>query len=50
MTQAELPNLVGVARQTIAAIETNKHSTSFAVAFRIAHSFGLPIEQVFTRM
>jgi len=47
MTQAELGERVGVTRQTIAAIEHGKYSPSLEVAFRIARTFGKPLEQVF---
>ncbi|MGN6597379.1 helix-turn-helix transcriptional regulator [Sphingopyxis terrae] len=47
MTQAELGEHVGVTRQTIAAIEQGKYSPSLEVAFRIARTFGKPLEQVF---
>jgi putative transcriptional regulator len=47
MTQAELGERVGVTRQTIAAIEQGKYSPSLEVAFRIARTFGKPLEQVF---
>ena len=47
MTQAELGERVGVTRPTIAAIEQGKYSPSLEVAFRIARTFGKPLEQVF---
>ena len=47
MTQGELGDLVGVTRQTIAAIEQGKYSPSLEVAYRIAHVFRLPLEEVF---
>ena len=47
MTQAELGERVGATRQTIAAIEQGKYSPSLEVAFRIARTFGKPLEQVF---
>ncbi|MEJ7807756.1 MAG: helix-turn-helix transcriptional regulator [Telluria sp.] len=47
MSQAELGLQVGVTRQTIAAIEAGKYSPSLEVAFRIAHVFKLPIDEVF---
>lgn len=48
MTQGDLGDMVGVTRQTIAAIEQGKYSPSLEVAFRIAHVFGKPLEEVFT--
>lgn len=47
MTQAELGARVGVTRQTIAAIEQGRYSPSLETAFRIAHVFGKPLEEVF---
>lgn len=47
MSQAELGQRVGVTRQTIAAIEAGKYSPSLEVAFRIAHAFGKPLQDVF---
>ncbi|MBL0769935.1 helix-turn-helix transcriptional regulator [Sphingopyxis sp. XHP0097] len=47
MTQGELGERVGVTRQTIAAIEQGKYSPSLEVAFRIARTFGKPLEEVF---
>jgi putative transcriptional regulator len=47
MTQGDLGDKVGVTRQTIAAIERGKYSPSLEVAFRIAHVFGKPLEEVF---
>lgn len=47
MTQGDLGEKVGVTRQTIAAIEQGKYSPSLEVAFRIAHVFGKPLEDVF---
>ena len=47
MTQQELADLIFVTRQTVNAIELDKYSPSLEVAFRIAHVFGVPLEQVF---
>ena len=47
MTQGDLGEKVGVTRQTIAAIEQGKYSPSLEVAFRIAHIFDKPLEDVF---
>jgi putative transcriptional regulator len=47
MTQQQLAEKVGVTRQTIIAIEGDKYSPSLEVAFRIAHVFGVPLEEVF---
>ncbi len=48
MTQQELADRTGVTRQTIAAIEKDRHSPSLETAFRIADVFGQPLESVFS--
>lgn len=48
MTQQALADKVGVTRQTIIAIENAKYSPSLELAFRIAHVFDLPLEEVFS--
>jgi putative transcriptional regulator len=48
MTQQDLAERVGVTRQTIFAIENGKYSPSLEVAFRIAHVFKVPLEEVFS--
>ena len=48
MTQADLAARVGVSRQTIVAIEAAKYAPTLDLAFRIAHAFGRPLDQVFT--
>ena len=48
MTQAQLAEKVGVTRQTIIAMEQEKYSPSLELAFRIAHVFEVPLEEVFT--
>jgi len=47
MSQAELGQRIGLTRQTIAAIEAGKYSPSLEAAFRIAHVFNVPLDQVF---
>ncbi|MHA6297636.1 helix-turn-helix transcriptional regulator [Devosia sp. CAU 1758] len=47
MTQAALAEKAGVTRQTIVAIEQGRYSPSLEVAFRIAHVFGVGIDEVF---
>lgn len=47
MTQQQLADKVKVTRQTIIAIEAGKYAPSLPLAFRIAQTFGVPIEQVF---
>ena len=47
MTQKELAERVGVSRQTINAIEANKHAPSLELAFRVADVFETSVEDVF---
>ena len=47
MTQQDLADKVNVTRQTIIAIESGKYAPSLPLAFRIAQTFGVPIENVF---
>jgi len=47
MSQGELGERIGVTRQTIAAIEAGKYSPSLEAAFRMAHVFGVPLDEVF---
>ncbi len=47
-TQADLADRLGVSRQTINAIETQKYDPSLELAFRIARLFGQHIEELFT--
>jgi putative transcriptional regulator len=48
MTQQELADKTGVTRQTIVAIENGKYSPTLELAFRIAHVFNSPLEEVFS--
>jgi putative transcriptional regulator len=47
-TQAELAERLGVSRQTVHSIETQKYEPSLSLAFAIAHLFGCTVEDVFT--
>lgn len=47
-TQADLAERLGVSRQTINAIETEKYDPSLELAFRIAALFAMRIEEIFT--
>lgn len=47
MTQEALANLCGVTRQTIIALEAGRYAPSLELAFRIAHAFGVGVEDVF---
>jgi putative transcriptional regulator len=47
LSQEELAMVVGTTRQTITSIEVGKYTASLALAYKIAHYFGLSIEDVF---
>lgn len=46
-TQADLAEKLGVSRQTINAIETEKYDPSLPLAFKIARLFKRPVEDIF---
>ncbi len=48
MTQEQLAEFVGVTRNTIISMEKNKYCPSLKLAYRIAHLFGVGIDDVFT--
>jgi putative transcriptional regulator len=47
-SQADLADKLGVSRQTVNAIETEKYDPSLPLAFKIAKLFKHPIEEIFT--
>lgn len=47
MTQQELAKVLGVTRQTIAAIEAGKYSPSLEVAFCLTDIFSTPLDELF---
>lgn len=47
ITQADLAELIGVSRQTINTIESNRYVPSTILALKIARVFGKPLEEVF---
>ena len=47
MSQQALADEIGVTRQTVNAIEGDKYSPSLEVAFRIAATFGVGVDDVF---
>ena len=49
LTQADMAERLGVSRQTVNAIETEKYDPSLPLAFKIARLFALPIEAIFSR-
>lgn len=48
ISQDTLAKAVGVARQTIVAIEGGDYSPSVALALKIARHFNKPVEEVFS--
>lgn len=47
LTQADLAERLGVSRQAVIALETDKHIPSLDLAYRIAAVFDRPIEAIF---
>ena len=47
ITQGELAELIGVSRQTINTIESNRYVPSTVLALKIAKVFGKPVEEIF---
>ena len=47
MTQQELAERVGITRQTVIALEAGKYTPSLLLAFRLAATFGVRVEDVF---
>ncbi len=47
ITQADLADLIGVSRQTINTIESNRYVPSTVLALKIARVFDKPVEEVF---
>lgn len=46
-SQEELGKVLGVSRQTIISIEKGRFDPSLPLAFAIAQTFNLPLEQIF---
>jgi len=46
-SQAEVADRLGVSRQTVNAIETERYDPGISLAFRLAHLFECRIEDVF---
>jgi putative transcriptional regulator len=46
-SQAELAERLGVSRQTVNAIETEKYEPSLTLAFKMAYLFEMRIEDIF---
>jgi len=47
MTQAQLAELVGIARVSIVSIETGRYIPTIETALRISKAFGVPTDQIF---
>jgi len=46
-SQSDLADRLGVSRQTVNAIETEKYDPSLPLAFKIARLFKRPVEDIF---
>jgi putative transcriptional regulator len=46
-SQFDLADKLGVSRQTVNAIETEKYDPSLPLAFKVARLFKKPIEEIF---
>ena len=46
-SQAEVADRLGIARQTINALETGKYAPSLPLAFKISKLFKKPVEEIF---
>ena len=46
-SQGELARHLGVSRQTINAVETDKYDPSLPLALRMAKLFAVPVDQLF---
>ncbi len=47
ISQNELAMRLGVSRQTINAVETDKYDPSLPLALRLAKVFGVPVDAIF---
>lgn len=47
LTQADLAEKIGVSRQAVIAIESDKHDPSLDLAYRISVVFDRPVEDIF---
>jgi putative transcriptional regulator len=47
ITQADLAEAIGVSRQTINTIESNRYVPSTVLSLKIARVFGKPVEAIF---
>lgn len=49
LTQEQLADEIGISRQTIIAIESDKYLPSLGLAFKIAKLFKVKVEDIFIR-
>ena len=47
ISQENFAKILGVSRQTISSLETRRYNPSIFLAHKIAHFFGMEIEDVF---
>jgi putative transcriptional regulator len=47
LSQAELADRLGIARQTVNALEAGKYAPSLPLAFKISKVFDKPVEEIF---
>ncbi|MBV9270051.1 MAG: helix-turn-helix transcriptional regulator [Candidatus Eremiobacteraeota bacterium] len=47
LSQAELADRLGIARQTVNALEAGKYAPSLPLAFKISKVFAKPVEEIF---
>ncbi len=47
LSQGELALRLGVSRQTINAVETDKYDPSLPLALRMSKLFGVPVDKIF---
>ena len=47
LTQQDLASLLGVTRQTIISLESGKYNPSITLAFKLARTFDMHIEDIF---
>ena len=48
LTQEQLADKIGISRQTVIAIESDKYLPSLGLAFKIARLFKVTIEDIFS--
>ena len=47
LSQAQLADRLGIARQTVNALEAGKYAPSLPLAFKISRIFAKPVEEIF---